>query len=328
MYHIDFAQQHGIEYIIVDWKWSDKYDLTLVNQDVDIQKIINYGRERGVGVILWCPSYTLNRQLDKALDLFASWGAAGVKVDFFDRWDQLADQMYKNIAEGAAKRKLLVDFHGCGLPYGFNRTYPNVINFEGVLGNEVNKWTNSITPKHKVTLAFTRFLAGPADFTPGGMRNTVNGFIGRNTLPMVQGTRCAEMALYVVYNEPLVMFCDAPSVYNKEPNIINFLSKIPTVWDETQIIDSKVGEFLVLARKKGDDWYIGAITDSTARELNITLSFLREENYAADIFTDGVNSDKCGTDYKYEEKTVSNSSVLKFKLYPGGGAVIKLSPIK
>jgi len=328
LYHIDFAQQHGIEYIIVDWKWSDKSDLTLVNPDVDIQKIINYGKEKGVRVILWCPSFTLNRQLDKVLDLFASWGVAGVKVDFFDRWDQLADQMYKNIAEGAAKRKMLVDFHGCGLPYGFNRTYPNVINFEGVLGNEVNKWTNSITPKHKVTLAFTRLLAGPMDFTPGGMRNTVSGFIGRNTLPMVQGTRCAEMALYVIYNEPLVMLCDAPTVYNKEPLIIDFLSKIPTFWDESQVLDAKVGDYLVVARKKGTDWYIGAITDSIAREFNITLSFLGDENYAADIFKDGVNSDKSGTDYNYEEKTVTNTTALHLDLSSGGGAIVKLTPIK
>jgi alpha-glucosidase len=325
LYHIDFAAKYGIEYIIVDWKWTDKDDLTLVNPDVDIKKIISYAKSKGVGVVLWCPGYTLHRQLNKALDLFAAWGAAGVKADFFERDDQLCIRMYEDMAKATAARKMLIDFHGATKPTGLSRAYPNAINYEGVAGNEWNKLRDIITPEHKAILPFTRSLAGPVDYTPGGMRNVLSGYSVTQTLPYVRGTRCNEMALYVLYNEPLKMFCDAPTVYEKEPQVIQFLSAIPTTWDETKVLSASIGEYLVTARRTGNTWYIGAITDGQKRSLDVSCSFLKNGNYQAEIFADGDNSDRIGTDYKIEKKSLSQASMLHLSLNGGGGAVIKIT---
>ena len=229
LYHVDFAAKYGLEYILIDWLWTDKYDLTVFNPDVDLKKTIDYANIKGVKVIVWCPGHTLHKQLDKALDLFASFGVAGVKADFFDREDQTGIKMYENIAKATAERKLLIDFHGATKPTGLSRTYPNVINYEAVAGNEWNKLSvDKVTIAHKVMLPFTRGLQGPMDFTPGGMRNLQSGHNLRFTLPVVHGTRSNEMSLYVLYNEPLKMLCDAPSVYEREPEITRFISKIPT----------------------------------------------------------------------------------------------------
>jgi len=230
LYHIDFAAKYGLEYIMIDWLWTDKYDLGLINPEVDIKKIVEYATKKGVKVIVWCPGHTLYKQLDKALDLFASFGISGVKADFFGREDQTGIKMYEDIAKATAARKLLIDFHGATKPTGLSRTYPNVINYEAVAGNEWNKLSeDKVTPSHKVILPFTRGLQGPMDFTPGGMRNVQIGHNLRFTLPVVHGTRSGEMALFVLYNEPLKMLCDAPSVYEREPEITQFISKIPTV---------------------------------------------------------------------------------------------------
>jgi alpha-glucosidase len=204
LYHIDFASEYTLEYILIDWMWTDKHDLTLINPDVNLEEIIDYAGSRNVKVILWCPGHTLHRQLDKALDLFASYGAAGVKVDFFGREDQTGIRMYEDIARAAAEREMIVDFHGCAKPTGLSRAYPNVLNYEAVAGNEHNKLSvDKVTVDHKVLLPFIRGLQGPMDFTPGGMRNVQSGHILRFTLPMVHGTRSNELALFVIYNEPL-----------------------------------------------------------------------------------------------------------------------------
>jgi alpha-glucosidase len=325
--HVDFAAQNGIEYIIIDWKWTDRDDITLLNPEVDAPKIIAYAKEKGVRVIVWAPSYTLYGQLAQGLDMVAAMGAAGVKVDFFDRDDQQTIAMYEAIAKAAAERKLLVDFHGCTKPTGLERTYPNIINYEAVLGNEVNKWAADITPEHKVNLAFTRNLQGPMDFTPGGMRNVNRGdFMPRNTLPMVQDTRSAEMALYVVFYEPLKMFCDATSTYAKEMECFKFLATVPTSWNETKVVDAKAGDYVVVARRIGKTWYVAGITDNSARELHLDLSFIAQKNVQVESFTDGTNVSKVATDYAHKTESLDLTMPLTIKMASGGGFIIKINP--
>lgn len=320
---IDFAAKYGIEYILVDWMWTDKYDLTVFNPDVDLRKIIGYGKEKGVGVILWCPAHTLHRQLDKALGLFASMGAVGVKADFFGREDQTGIKMYEDIAKAAFERKLLVDFHGCTKPTGLSRTYPNVVNYEAVLGNEYNKLEkNKCTIPHKVHVAFTRGMVGPMDFTPGGMRNRIDKAEVFFTLPQVYGTRSGEMSLYVIYDEPLKMICDAPSSYEKEPDVIQFISKIPTTWDQTMVLDGNFTGYIIKARKKGNSWYAAGLNGESQRTYALNPSFLDEGTYKATILKDGKNSGRIGTDYLIETKNIDKNTVLEFKMEKGGGFVV------
>ena len=327
LYHADFAAKWKIPYMIVDWHWSDGQDLLNTNPEVDIQKIISYANSKGVKVILWCPAFTIDRQLDKALNAMSSWGAAGIKVDFFDRWDQLANQMYERIAKGCAKRNMLVDFHGSYLPTGLHRAYPNIINYEAVLGNEMNKFGNNVTPEHKATIPFIRMLAGPMDFTPGGMRNAVgNNFVKRSSLPFTQGTRCNEMALFVVYFEALKMLSDAASEYAKEPEVFSFLTQIPTVWDESKVLEAKLSDHVIVARRKDKIWYVGGINDESGKkEFDLTFSFLEKgKTYQAKIYTDGMNTDKNGCEYKYTEQQINAETVLKVKMNKAGGFVMKI----
>ena len=325
LYHVDFAAKYDLEYILIDWLWTDKYDLTLFNPDVDLKKITDYAASKGVKVIVWCPGHTFHRQLNKALDLFAAYGVAGVKADFFGREDQTGIKMYEDIARATASRKMLIDFHGATKPTGLSRTYPNVINYEAVAGNEWNKLNNDkVTLSHKALVPFIRGLQGPMDFTPGGMRNLQSGHNLRFTLPSVHGSRCGEMALFVIYNEPLKMLCDAPSVYELEPEIISFISKIPTVWDDTKVLGAKFGEYLVEARKTGNTWYLAGLTGENAKEITIDFSFLGEGNFAAQILKDGPNADKVGTDYLFETIAVDKNSRLPINMVHGGGFVIRI----
>ena len=241
--YIDFATKHALEYIIVDWLWTDKYDITLFNPEVDIKRIISYGKQKRVGVILWCPGHTLYKQPDKALDLLSSLGVAGIKADFLRREDQTGITLYEHIAAAAATRKLLVDFHGCTKPTGLSRTWPNVINYDAVLGNEYTKLQAKCTVDHKVMLAFTCALQSSMDYTPGGMRNSQQGNYGVFfNQPLIMDNRSNEMALYVLYNKPLKMLYDAPSAYEQKPEVLHFISDIPTTWDETKILQASLGE--------------------------------------------------------------------------------------
>jgi len=323
LYQIDFAAKYGLEYILIDWLWTDKYDLTLVNPDVDIKKITQYAGSKGVKVIVWCPGHTLHRQLDKALDLFVSYGIAGVKADFFGREDQTGIKMYEDIAKATAAHKMLIDFHGAAKPTGLTRTYPNIINYEAVAGNEWNKLSDDkVTVSHKVILPFTRGLQGSMDFTPGGMRNVQSGHNLRFTLPLVHGSRCNEMSLFVLYNEALKMVCDAPSVYERESEITGFIAKIPTIWDETKVLEAKFGEYLVEARKTGNIWYVAGMNGEKSRDYTIDFGFLGEGKFTAKILKDGPNAEKVGTDYLFEEKEITKDSKLTLTMVNGGGFVI------
>jgi alpha-glucosidase len=319
-YYIDFAAQNGIEYIILDEGWSDPADLLKTNPAIDLPELLAYARERKVGLVLWCVWLTLDRQLQPALDLFATWGVRGIKVDFMDRDDQKMVNFYKKVASEAAKRKLIVDFHGAFKPTGLRREYPNILTREGVLGLEYSKWSSQVTPEHDLLIPFIRMVAGPMDFTPGAMRNAAEkDFKSVFSEPMSQGTRCHQLAMFVVYESPFQMLCDSPSAYRREPEIMDFLAKVPTVWDETRALDAQVGDFIAVARRSGEEWYVGAMTDWAPRELEIDLGFLAGGEYRAEIYADGMNASRYASDYTKTSRAVTAAERLKIKLAPGGG---------
>ena len=325
-YYIDFAAKFGLEYIILDEGWSDPADLLKTNPALDMPELLSYARERNVGLILWCVWLTLDRQLLEALDVFEKWGVRGIKVDFMDRDDQKVVNFYKKVAAEAAKRKLVVDFHGAFKPTGLRRQYPNILTREGVLGLEYDKWSRSVTPEHDLLIPFIRMLAGPMDFTPGAMRNaTEKSFQPVFSEPMSQGTRCHQLAMYIVYESPLQMLSDSPSAYLREPGIMEFLGRVPTVWDETVGLEARVGDYVAVARKHGQEWYVGAMTDWTPRELEVSLGFLGPGEYKADIYADGVNAARYAADYSRSVLSVKAGDRIKIKLAPGGGWAARLS---
>jgi alpha-glucosidase len=324
-HYIDFASKYGIEFVILDEGWSHPADLFKINPAIDMLALLDHARQKNVGLILWCVWVTLDRQLQQALDLFKKWGVKGIKVDFMDRDDQKVVNFYKKVAIEAAKRKLVVDFHGAFKPTGLRREYPNILTREGVLGLEYSKWSKSVTPEHDLLIPFIRMLAGPMDFTQGAMRNAVEkNFQPIFSEPMSQGTRCHQLAMFVVYESPLQMLCDSPSAYEREPEIMEFLAKVPTVWDETKALDAKVGDYVVVARRSGAEWYVGAMTDWTPRELEADLSFLGGGEYQAQIYADGINASKYASDYAKMNAVVKDGDRLKIKLAPGGGWAARL----
>ncbi|MBI1937812.1 MAG: glycoside hydrolase family 97 protein [Ignavibacteriales bacterium] len=324
-YYIDFASKYGIEYVILDEGWYKLGNLLELNPEINVEELVRYGKEKNVGIILWVVWKTLDNQLE-ALDQFVKWGVKGIKVDFMQRDDQPIVNYYYKIAHEAAKRKLLVDFHGAYKPTGLYRTYPNVITNEGVKGLENSKWGEEANPWMAVTLPFTRMLAGPMDYTPGAMINaTKQSFRSIWQNPMSQGTRCHQLAMYVNFESPLQMLADNPTNYYKEPECMEFLSKVPVVWDDTKVLDAKISEYILTARRNGNNWYIGAMTNWTPRDLTIDFSFLPEGNYKIEIWQDGINADRNANDYKKISQTINKNTKLDIHLAPGGGWVGILS---
>ena len=319
-YYIDFASKYGIEYIILDEGWYVLGDVLDIVPEVDVQELINYGKSKNVGVILWVTWSSLDQKLIEALDTFKSWGAKGLKVDFMQRDDQWMVNYYERVARECAKRELLVDFHGSYKPAGLRRTYPNVLTREGVKGAENNKWADYITPEHNLTLPFIRMVAGPMDYTPGAMVNAQKeNFAITWNRPMSMGTRAHQVAMYTLFESPLQMLCDNPSNYMKEHETTKFIAQIPAVWDDTKVLHAKIGTYLALARKNGDTWFVGAMNNQEARTLNIDFSFLEEGNYTVEIFKDGINADRYASDYKIETKQITNKDSIKAQLAKGGG---------
>jgi alpha-glucosidase len=319
-YYIDFAADHGIEYVILDEGWYELGDLFAINPDMDMDALLAYAEDRGVGLILWVVWKTLDDQFLPAMDQFEKWKVAGLKVDFMQRDDQPIVNYYWKVAEESAKRHFLVDFHGSYKPAGLRRAYPNVLTREGVLGLEHVKWSKQPTPEHNVTLPFIRMLAGPMDYTPGAMLNAQEkNFHHVFDRPMSMGTRTHQLAMYVVFESPLQMLADSPSHYLQEKESLGFLSAVPTVWDETKVLAAKVSDYIAVARRHGNEWYVGAMTDWTARELTLDLSFLGEGEHSAEIFEDGINADRNARDYRRREKTLSRTTELTIHLAPGGG---------
>jgi alpha-glucosidase len=319
-YYIDFAAKYGIQYIILDEGWYKLGNVLEVVPEINMEELTAYAKGKNVGVILWVVWKSLDDQLIPALDLYAKWGIKGIKVDFMQRDDQKLINFYYKVCSETAKRKMLVDFHGGQKQVTMARTWPNMISGEGVRGMEWSKWSADSEPKHNVTLPFTRMFLGPMDYTPGAMRNaTKTTFAPIFQQPMALGTRCHQLAMYVVFESPLQMLSDSPSNYLREPEAMEFLASVPSVWDDTRILDGKIGEYVLVARKTGNDWYAGAMSDWTTRELELDFSFLSDGNFSMDAYQDGMNADRMAGDYKKTIMSVNKFTKLKIKLAPGGG---------
>lgn len=319
-FFIDFAARYGIPYVILDEGWYKLGDLLTQSPGIDVEGLVRYGREKGVGIILWMSWHTLEEQLTAALDQCQRWGVQGIKVDFMQRDDQRVVDYYWRVAREAAARHLVVDFHGAHKPAGLDRAYPNVLTFEGVRGLENSKWSTTVTPEHDVTLPFTRMLAGPMDYTPGAMLNAQPAdFRTVFDRPWSQGTRAHQLAMYVVYESPLQMLSDAPSEYLREPEAMEFLAAVPVTWDETHALAAAVGSHVLMARRHGGEWYVGAMAGTAPRDLALELSFLGEGAWTLDAWADGANADRDARDFRRETRQVTRASRLDLRLAPGGG---------
>lgn len=326
-YYVDFASKYGIPYIILDDGWYKLGNLLEVTPDLNMEELVAYARRKNVGIILWASWKTLDDQLIAALDQFEKWGIRGIKVDFMQRSDQIMIDYFYRVCREGAKRHLMVDFHGDQKPATMTRTWPNLINAEGVRGMEWSKWSADSEPKHNVTLPFTRMFLGPMDYTPGAMRNaTRSTFAAINSQPMALGTRCHQLAMYVVYEAPLQMLSDSPSNYLREPEIMDLLGPVPTEWDETKVLDARIADYVVVARRNGREWYVGAMTDWTSRTLDIDLSFLPDGNFTMDAYQDGINADRNASDYRKTSIQVNKGTKLKLSLASGGGWAARIHP--
>jgi alpha-glucosidase len=328
-YFIDFAAANKIKYIIIDGGWSPSLDLTKIRPEINLQEIIDYGKKKKVDVILWASWYAVTQQMDTVFPLYSKMGVKGFKIDFVDRDDQVAVASLYQIAKKAAEYHLLVDYHGVFKPTGLQRTYPNVVGYEGVKGLENYKWAIEDQPRYVVSIPYIRMMAGPMDYTPGAMRNSNKAnFRPINDNPMSQGTRCSQLAMYVIFEAPLQMLADNPTIYMREQECTDFITKVPVTFDETVPLDGKVGEYVALARKKGNTWYVGAMSDWTGRILTLDFSFLGKGVYQATVFKDGINADRDATDYTKETIKISASTKLSVKLAPGGGWAASLEKVK
>lgn len=323
-YYIDFAAENGIEYVILDegWAVNKKADLMQVVPEIDLPELVTYADGKNVGLILWTGYWAFHRDMENVVKHYADMGIKGFKVDFMDRDDQEMVRFINEASELCARYNMLVDFHGMYKPTGAQRTWPNVINYEGVNGLEQLKWSpkgyDQVT--YDVQIPFIRQFAGPMDYTQGAMRNAIKkNYNPVNSEPMSQGTRCRQLATYVIFDSPLNMLCDNPSNYRREPECTAFIARIPTVWDETLGLDGKVGEYITMARRSGDEWYVGGLTNWDKRDITVDLSFLGEGFYEIELFKDGINADRAACDYKRVVMPVPEDRQLKVTLFPGGG---------
>lgn len=332
-YYIDFAARNGIEYVILDegWNVNKKADLMQVIPEIDIKHLVDYGKERGVGIVLWGGYWAVDRDMENVFKYYSDLGVKGFKIDFMDRDDQKMVDFYERAAATAAKYNLMCDFHGAYKPCGLSRKYPNVVNYEGVNGLEQMKWSDKSLDQvtYDVTIPFIRMVAGPMDYTQGAMSNSQKaGYRASNSEPQSQGTRCRQLAMYVIFEAPFNMLCDSPTNYEREPECTQFIAEIPTVWDQTVALDGKVGQYAVLARRAGDDWYVGGMTDWNARETEVDLSFMPDGDYRMTIIKDGVNADKIARDFAIESDNVDNTKKIKIRMARGGGFAMKLTRVK
>ena len=329
-YYIDFAAANGIEYVILDEGWAVnlKADLFQVVPAIDLEELTAYADERGVGLILWAGYQAFDRDMEAVCKHYSEMGIKGFKVDFMDRDDQLMVDFEHRAAQICAKYHMLLDLHGSFKPSGISRTYPNVINYEGVFGLEQMKWIGPECDQvtYEVIIPFVRMLAGPMDYTQGAMRNaTKDNYRGVWSEAMSQGTRCRQLAEYVIFDSPLNMLCDSPSNYMREGECLEFISKVPTFWDDSRSLDGRIGEYLTMARRSKDIWYLASMTNWQARDIEIDLSFLGDGKYSMEIFRDGTNADRIASDYKREIIDVPTSRKIRLHMAPGGGFAAKIT---
>jgi alpha-glucosidase len=321
--------------VLIDAGWYGDHrdgdaDITKPIPEMDVPGLVAYAKGRNVRLLVWLNWEAVRSQMDVAFPLYEKWGLAGVKIDYMDRKDQEIVSFYRRAARTAAKYHLTVDFHGAYAGSGEERTFPNWLTREGVMGLEYCKWSDRVTPRHNVTIPFTRMLTGPMDYTPGGFRNvTVAGFAPRNELPVVMTTRTQQLAMYVVYDSPLQMLSDTPAAYRNEPGA-DFLKVVPATWDETRVLDGRIGEFVVVARRHGSEWFVGAMTDG-ARKIAIPLGFLGGKPFDATIWADTRDTAQDPTRLSVLPARLGggrNPRPLELSLAAGGGAVLHLRPVK
>lgn len=325
-YYIDFAAKFNLEYVLFDAGWSSWTDLFELTPAMDMEYLTSYAKEKGVGLVLWTSAHALSRQMEAGLDRFQRWGIKGIMVDFIDRDDQKMISFFEKVAQETAKRQLFVDFHGCPKPAGLNRKYPNVLTMEGAMVQEYYKFGDKLSPEHELCIPFIRGLAGPLDYEPGNMKNeTRENYKPMNNKPTSLGTRIHQMAMFLVYESPYAKMGGNPSDYLKEPEFTQFCVNIPTVWDETKVLDAKLGDYVVILRQdaKGD-YYISAMNDWTPCDFTVDCSFLKEGKYEIEIYKDGINADRYASDYQHEILEINDKSSLKIQLAPGGGWVGKV----
>jgi len=323
-YYIDFAAANGIEYVVLDEGWSDPLDIMKIQPYIDLKELCRYAETKQIGLVLWAVSYVLDKDLEKACKTYSKMGVKGFKVDFMNRDDQVVTEQLYRIAEAAARHQLFVDYHGMYKPAGMNRTWPNVLNFEGVWGLEQMKWSTDDMVGYDVTFPYIRMLSGPVDYTPGAMRNAnKRDYRPSNSSPMSQGTRAHQVAEYVVFDAPFEMLCDNPTAYMKEQETTDFLTAIPTVWEQTRVLQGEIGQYIVTARRTNNRWYIGGLNNWDARDLKIDLGALGiKGEHDAILFRDGVNATRDATDYKQEQLKLQTKKPLQVHMAPGGGFVL------
>lgn len=326
-YYVDFAAQSGLEYMLVDAGWSARDDIAKMNGRVDIPELVRYATPKNVKIWIWLHWSGVDRQMDEAFPLYQKWGVAGVKIDFMSRDDQEMIRWYYRVAQKAAEHHLMVDFHGATKPTGMDRTWPNVLGYEAVLGMEQSKGGARDNPDNHVTLPFTRMLAGRMDYTPGGFNNvTRTEFEARSEAPMVMGTRAHHLAMYVVYEAPFQMVSDHPGAYKDQPSF-EFIRHAPATWDETKVLNGIPGEWIAIVRRRGDDWYLGAMTNWTPRQLDIPLTFLGKGRYSAEIYADADDTDRLPKNVTIRKMQVEANMHLKAQLAPGGGYAVRFAPL-
>jgi alpha-glucosidase len=326
---IQFSADMGWPYALLDAGWSGRNTILKANSSVNMDELLAFAKERNVRLWLWLhwSSVDRNDAYREAFPLYEKWGIAGVKIDFMNRDDQDMVNWYEKITRAAAEHHLMVNFHGAFKPTGMIRTYPNQITREGILGNEYNRWSSRVTPEHKATLPFTRLLAGPADFTPGGFMNKQLDQFQFNVQPtQVQGTRCSELALFVCLESPIINAADHPSHYKEQPGL-DFLKIVPTVWDDTRVLDAAVGEHVVVVRRNGDRWFLGALTDRNTRDIPIKLDFLGRGSWTLKLWKDAPDSDTAGEHLVTEQRTVKAADALTLHLAHAGGAVASFESV-
>ena len=327
-YYVDFAYESGFEYMLIDAGWAVRGDITKMNGRVDIPEIVQYAKSKNVGIWIWIHYDDVVRQMDAAFPIYEEWGVKGLKIDFVERDDQAGIDFYYRAADKAAQHHLMLDFHGSTKPTGLSRTYPNILGYEGVVGMEVSKGSLRDNPDCHLMLPFTRMLQGFMDYTPGGFNNvTKEEFIPRRNKPMVMGTRAHHLAMYVVFESPIQMVSDHPNAYKNEPSF-QFIKDVPATWDESRVLNGIPGEYVTIARRSGEEWYLGSMTNWTPRELNLSLDFLSEGTYVAEMYMDAPDTGLYPKNNIIKRVMVNNKQHLELSLASGGGCAVRFRLIK
>ena len=326
-YYVDFAARSGLPYMLIDAGWSVPGDITQMNGKIDVPEVVRYAASKNVKVWIWLTYTEADRQLEEAFPLYEKWGVAGLKIDFVERDDQKGIDFYYRAAELGARHKLMLDFHGATKPTGMDRTYPNVLGYEAVIGMEQSKGGMRDNPDHRLMLPFTRMLAGRMDYTPGGFDNVRRDeFVGRSDHPMVMGTRAQQLAMYAVYEAPFQMVSDHPKAYQDQP-AFGFIQHVPTTWDETKVVDGEPGEYITVARRSGEGWWLGSMTNWTPRQLDIPLTFLGAGKWSAEIYADADDAAQYPKNVSIKRQIVSSGMQLNAKLAPGGGYAVRFTRV-